>query len=460
MLSVERINYNFKKVKNDVKTDSKINEMLLNKCVDAIDEILSDGKNYHADLLSAIYMGLLYVDEANDFFNNNLNKSSKEYIKYDVNELIKEELRSVWSSRSNDNKIDKDVARKNYPIPIIDKVDENGERQIISLPGGCLDFHKTMISKENIGLFDNQTKGESYAKYSFPKAYAIYERLKTASVENMLLMEYALGMGYVNQAYIHVKEIQKYSDLLKVCEFIRKGVVITPFFIRKNVMEILWKYLEHDLLNVEEIRNVCVIIEAAQKIIDAVFNKTIELWWYAYYLKKVDVDIYVLQLYLKECWKCYFDNQCAFQDWIEYCGIYDWSKVKSVEDCFAKIIDGSESVNSWLYKCRFDIEDLCGNKYSLLIENPINVIGQDIIEKCSERFKKTIVFNGEEDLRQMFYVIRAELFDTFRKEQENEFYKKDVKVREGMKSIKISHIYAILTQNVMECLLQEGSSRS
>lgn len=441
------------KIKERMQEELPVKITLLKQCIKELEKIVENEENYYADLVSMIFWGLLYADPSNDIFQKSDDKTGAKKVKDRELGKAKEEIKSVWRSKSNDNKINKEVVRNNYPIPVVTESYVEGESEITSLLGGCLQFHKVMISKENIGLFDNMTKSDSFSKYSFPKAYNIYEQLKNSPIENLLLMEYSLGMGYVNKVYPHVSKIGKFDDLQNVLEFVRKGVQIVPFYIRGKVVDVLWKYLDYDISDQQSIQNACNLVDYVSKTINDIFEQTLEVWWYFYCLKPSVFYTYEMKLTLEAYWKSYFDNQRAYEDWIKYCGIHDWRNITKVDDCFTNVDAEQSAIDVGLYKSRLDFLDVKENVHSLLINSPINDIGCFIIKQCEVRLKKKVLMQENEDLYQEFNKIRDEIYEQMREEEKKEFYKKDVKVSNTMKTVKVSHVYAILTKAIIEGLI-------
>lgn len=453
VISKAQIEKKFQKIEGKLHKKTKIKITLLENVLKELEEILENPQSYHDDLMSAIYMGLTYSDERNDLFGDFVKQSLSETKVDNEAEIIREKLRSIWSRNNKANMIEKQEIRKYYPIPIIDEIDENGERKILSIPGSCWKYHSVMISQENIGLFDIKTQSSSYQKYSFHKIYAIYEQLKEAKIENLLLMEYTIGMGYANQSYAHLRKIGKMEDLNKVCKIIDKGAEISTFFLRKKVMNVLWRYMDLYLLNEEDLNNAGIILQCVKELVDEIYYKSLELWWYAYYLKCVKADLNIWQLGLKAKCNDYFTDWEVYDDWIKYCGVHDWRNVHQLQDCFA-LVDDDNIFSLMLYRTYVDVEDILGAKRKIQIDIPSNSIGKVVLSRCGEELKKIVFPKESEKMTELYLAIRKNVYDELYKEESNKFYNHDIKVREKQKVVKKHHIYAIIIKNIIEIQLK------
>lgn len=197
-------------------------------------KILENESNYVADVSSMVTMAAAYG------FSERVSPT--------------DEMKTVWESDSNKNKengtsngetykIDKAVVRKYYPIEgVIFSKNEDAEVYLKDIHKAYMNFHTLMISKSKIGIFDIETPIQDYTRYSVMRSHKIYETLKDFSIENRVLMEYALGIGYANQAYFYMKEITTPELVKEYLCIVKKGAEIPAFFIRKKIMKIIWCY--------------------------------------------------------------------------------------------------------------------------------------------------------------------------------------------------------------------------
>lgn len=450
MMQQARINRKISELKQKLTYDSDIKKKVAEACLNDIELILNKPESYYEDLAGIIYMGLLYIDPKNDFFNDCIGVSKK---KRDEGVSKKkrderERIQSVWCRNNKSNMTDKEEVRKNYPIPI--KREEDAT--IISIPGGCSYYHSTMISLENLCLFDLNEKSDSYQKFSFHKMHGIYEELKDKPIENLLLMEYSLGIGFANYSYSYIRGLESYDELKMVRPIIREATSITQIFLRKEIMKVLWGYYGVSTCGEHDIKNMVLILNSVRELITDVFEKTLEVCWYSVVLKKVEYNLYDLKLSIESSWRKYFDENCIYQDWIDFLRVKDWRTIKDVEDCFFNSNHENTVMDFFCYDL-FPIIDLVGKECAIKIDRATNEIGNMVLKSCQEKLRTIEIPDDEEKVYQLFYSIRKEMFEKIQSEEKKRFCVRDLKVRNNLKKVNVTHIYAVIMKDIISVLL-------
>lgn len=456
-----------------IKCKQKLTELCyLKYAVDELKVLLSNPEEYYIDLLSTIYMGLLYNDTSQDYFAMKLcikdiekqygkpTKEQKEQIK-DFNNK-RETIKSVWRRESNKGKKiingeevpackrNVNATRAYYPIP----VKMNDSNEILSLRGGCFWYHYTMINLKNFGIFDLQTEIKNYRRYSFMRMYKIYEALKDTSVENLLLMEYSLGIGLANQIYEYFYELNTKEEVDTISDLIQELAEIYPIFIRKKVVDIICKRIElkEELAKCSE--TISLLVEVVNKIVNDVFFDVLELWWYEYFLygdKAQDEYnhpfIHQLGFKMNQCMRNYFSFDKAYEDSLKVCGTYDWRGVSNIDDCFKTILNNYFVEKQYKKKLIFELSDYLDIE---LDKMGINKIGKDILRRVKKDFINTKVEGEQIDVYELFYKRIETEFFKLRKKDKKDFYDREVKIG---KSLNATHIYAMLQYKIIETLL-------
>lgn len=472
-----------------LKKEEKQNEPY-SMMLEEICRIVYDFSSYEADLLSLIYMGLLHNDYQTNYFLRdvdadimNLIDMAKESEGKEKNELEtiiselkeiqrkREAIQSAWGRKSNDNKIDKDNARKHYPTQVSDEwsvrdIIKGEELRIQSIPGGCFEFHHTLISMENIGLFDVGAQNSSIKRYSFGRALAIYSRLKDTDIENLLLMEYALGIGYTNQICTYLQGIQSTERLKSFKELICCGVKVPYFFIRKELVEVIWKYVDFEGVENkdDDIKQIKDILEEALNIISGIMKKLLNIWWFPYYLYSTDKEKYSLYKYLECKWGQYYNDNKLYTEYIKFLRVNDWRNVESVEDCFMHIDKFCSEMQKYgkmeisvleENKTRVDVLiDEDKNVRYFYTELPVNEIGKEVHEEALRKLGKISAADQSKDIYVRYYRFRKEEFEKKKEEELKILYDTDVRVsNKGIKQMKLTHRYAIIHNTVMDTLL-------
>ncbi len=438
------------------------------KIVQGIKQIVKKPENYEKDMICCIYLGLINFYGADDFKR--------------CDRKIKEDIQSVWERKSNLNvksgteKVNKESVRKHYPTTI---EEETNDHTIKNITGGCVPFHHTMISVDNISMFDLDTEITSLKRYSYMRSYQIYEKIQDKAIENILLAELSLGLGYTSQLYSCLKEIEKYSVMKDILESIKPSAQIEQFFIRKEVIDVIWNNLDislyYDIDNKDEeakkeFNEVCkwlhTIMECVQEIISDVFEEIIDSWWDIYVATINEEELYQMSLYLTSCWKRYYDDEEVYADHIKHYRIHNWRNISKEEDCFYVIPDftvnenDSEEVIRKKYE-RKRVEDVdfvywpyvkpmeLGGRV-LFVEDASNDIGGEILYIVEKDLSKKSLPDNSYELYSMFYKERQAVYKKIRMEERN-FLNGDVKIS---KSLKCIHKYSIIHYEVMKILLQ------
>lgn len=447
MLQQTKTNKKISELKQKLTYDSDIKKKVLEASLHDLELILNKPESYYEDLASMIYMGLLYLDPKNDFFDNSLDVSPQK-------EAARERIQSVWCRKNKANMTNKEDIRKNYPVPISDTTKIESDAKISSIPGGCDYYHNTMISLENLCLFDLNEKSDSYQKFSFHKMHGIYEELKDKPIENLLLMEYSLGIGFANYSYSYMRGLKSYDELKMVSPIIREATSITQIFLRKEIIKILWGYYGVSTCGEHDIANMVLILNSVKELITDVFEKTLEVWWYTVVLEKVEYNLYELKLSLEASWRSYFDENCIYQDWIDFLRTKDWRSVKTVEDCFCKTNHDNTVMDFFCYDF-LPIVDVMGRECTIRIEKSTNEIGNMVLSRCQEQFRTIEIPDEEIKVYKLFHDIRKEMFEEIQKEEQSRFFVRDLKVRSSLKKVNVTHIYAVIMKDIISVLLRK-----
>lgn len=453
-----------------------------------IENVLRKPESYLLDLYSAIYMGYLHHDsEQNTILW--LKSIEKELDKHSVpNEeeirdllksvnLKKYEMQSVWKSAiDTTTKVNKEKICKNY-LSFFDGMYEKntgeGEYEVASAPGGCFQYHHTLLSKEHVRLWDIERDNEDYQRYGFGKTYELLEKLKYVPedekfvpVENRVLAEYTLGIGYINTIYPYVKEIYEREKLEQLLEIIKISIETLPFSIRDKISLVLWEYLFKGDMGKTYIQNAIRILLEIRDSVSYLYLDTLKLCWYEYmlYAEKSDWESigriahqeYELYSYNKE-------NE-AYLDWIDLVKVHDWRGIRGVDQCFFILEDFRESENQYKgngtpFKTEYvAFKDKGGKKKVLFLEKPTNKIGETVLQKVKKRLLEECFPEDIEQLYQMYYKLRNEEFQKLKKMEEETFKKKDIKIKSNWKKLKPEKVYAWLHKYIIWCLVSSKIS--
>ena len=467
-----------------------------------IEDILSNPLNYLSDLNCMVYMAYLFSDSRSDLVDGLINEIDvgaenidEADIKF-IEELGKkaEDIAEFWTYKNN--RFDKESIRKNYPVPIKEYEDDIGDEYEInkkdgnlhtlsSLPGGCIDFHHTMLNSENIGLFDLKSENNiDYTRYAFGKANKIYEDLKQCSIENLLLMEFSLGIGVSNQIFGYIKEVTKFEELNRLKPLIQASVDSPFFFIRKTILQKIWYYVMSndwtmDVMKKSEANDIeqvafivtygCDILYCVNDLLDAIFENCLDLYWnvccYLLNSEERESVLYYLRSSLQAEWDNYYDDAVAYSEWIRSTQTHNWKNTECVEDCFAQYwhskeerlryagtidtIIGVDAVIPYIFKFRYD------EIQQLNIERPINEIGYYILDEIEKKWMKQEAPENKTALYETYYKERTRIFNELKKKEMGIWRKKNIKMdEEKVKTVKSEHIYAWTHREIMEVLLK------
>lgn len=427
------------------------------KVIEEIERVITTAENYVADLLSCIFLRFGDLIMPNDY-----ELSEKE---------IQEDIYNAWKWVDQVSQINKVSICKNYPVPVV--LESNNRR----IGGGCIAFHHAMISNRNIGMFDLDTEIGSIKRYSYIRMRQIYEELEEQPIQNLLLAEMSLGLGYTNFLYTKMKDIHEYELLNRVLSSIKPYSQMEMFFIRKKVVGVILKHLNLDTYDRRGLEDICNELEnlanLTKRIICDIFDKVIKKWWkhYLMYAKSIDADD--MFEYIRNSWTEYYDDSEAYEDHVEHYRIHDWRNIKKLEDCFYNIPgftvdpnDGDEEKREKYNRDKMKnvdiytminvcIADLNGKK--VIVEGPANDMGKEILKKVEKKCLKISEIPDEKyDLYDLFYKERQEAYNEIRENDKIICEKGDIKHSEKSVNMKCIHQYAEIQHEVMKGLLRHS----
>lgn len=401
---------------------------------------------------------------------------------------LDDEMKHTWNAKNVKN------AKKYYPY-----VKENDVFSTVKILGGCEEYHRVMISSEYISIFDidviKVNEKADIRKYGFPKSYDIYEKLKNTPIENLLLLEKTLGIGYANQLFYYAKDFKTKSQLGQLEEVIRSCVGI-PMFARKYITNKIWTYL--NALEYSD-RSRQYAEEAGYlfaSLIDESYEAVLELYWYAYYFTfwnncLGDNSLLNLESYMEQ----YFDEEAAYNSIIKNENIHDWRGIKEVRDCFYMGENGYSIGKINVYDDKIEyipvmVDDNEG--YCLAVQAPFNELGKDILEMTVRGLNDEIKFcdeiqakirsnigldkkiknyklskkekAGDQDLQEMYRQFdenNKELLDLYYKKREDYFEKLKAKeqgiwsgkgIKANTEKVNPLHIYALIHADIVRIL--------
>lgn len=467
MFTENGVNVKWRELQERLVADSMVDseKEYLDKMLKDLERIIMDPISYFEDIMSAVYIGLLYSDPKQDSFANRLgfreNRPKEESELLYRFEKDKCEIASVWSSKSNDEKINKKSVKENYPVPIYENDEENSIR---SLPGGCFRYHHTLISKDNISIFDIKTEMKSFKRYSFVKMYRIYDELKDTLVENLLLMEYSLGVGYASQIFHYTKEMEKTKELEQLNKLVELGAQIVPFFIRKKVMSVLWEYLHVKGFDKNCVDNyVLVILTAVKDMVMKVYMSSLELCWKICFRHKNEKLMYYIERILLHSWLDYYNANEVYKEMISECEVHDWRGINKVEDCFAFVRGYPEHIMSKgiikiesevvLDMCKVSLQDYFGNYKIIYVERPINELGMELLRLTMEKINREKLPDNDMEIYRKYYSVRNNIYKELLKKEKLMLKGKDIKMPST--NLKPQHVYALLQKEIISTLLRK-----
>ncbi len=362
ILSSELENKEWKEYLNcvceDLNSETEEGERFI-KLISEVGDIISNIENYIHDLWADIYMGVLRIDKDNDVCPDDLMKQG-------------------WEQKACNNIINVKNANEHYPL--IDYGDE--DFPMSGIPGGCKEYHQLMMQQQNIGFFDIGSSKESLKQYAFPKTHEFYQKLVDSPIENLLLLEKTQGIGYTNQLFHYLKNITQKEQLERMGKLIKLGLEL-PMFIRKDIVDKIWKYLLHFGYNDASVKCIDDEINGIICMITDIYEKLWGVSWQK--VKTGEFPECPLEGTLKQCWKDYFSEVEVRDDFNKSKGLIGFRDVEKYQDCFTEKIlwpvnkCGEELVDKLFIKIEYESE--CQNYKS---DEKI----EDKLEKIFEEAKK------------------------------------------------------------------------
>lgn len=385
--------------------------------LEQINKIILNRPGYKADILTDVYMGFLYLD--------------KEY-----NVKMNSKMKDVWDSKECNSANDRQNEIEHYPYTKYRDV------TIYEIPGGCKRFHELMISKKNMVLFDIGTETKSYKRYAFPKTRMVYEELQKYTVDNLILLEKTQGIEHTNLLFHYLKTFNSLHEFNKVKDLIEMGMKIYPIFIRNQIVEIVWSYIQRQKYSAKSIVFAKKIFNHYIPLINNIYSEILKISWDKRYpiLKKHRKWLDVLKLKVELFWNNYNNDDEAYISWIKSEGLNDWRGINRVEDCFFNVnIDSSYHLLMYS-KCE-SIELLFGEKILLNVPKPINKLGIVINDMTIQKIERSRLLD-EEKLLDRYYGLRKKSFKELKKAEKKVWKDKDFKIPK--EKLEPMHIYALL----------------
>lgn len=287
-------------------------------------------------------------------------------------------------------------------------------------------------------------------------------------MENKLLMEYTLGIGYLNLLYPYIKHITNRASIEKIKNIVEISIKNIPFFLRGKVTHVIGDYILRDEIGRNRIENVEKILCDVKKCVTKIYQDTLKEWWFAFYTCANKDDWYWMEIVLQQEWESYFNEEEVYVDWINELRINDWRNITKVEDCFA-VIESFGNLEKWnkrksvkaneLFKSEtVPIVDRNGEvKTVLYVEKPINRIGEEIQEETLKKLwerRFTLNYNANvNNWYRLYYDMRNEEFRKLKQKEDEIFVKKDIKIKEGWKKLKPEQVYAWLHKLIIQSLI-------
>ncbi|MCM1251689.1 MAG: hypothetical protein NC321_02625 [Clostridium sp.] len=432
------------------KADNEVDEIRkLQEGFTKIYGIIGNVEKYSSDLLADSFMGLLQIEK-------------------DCNIPFKDSYKQCWDADACNKSINMENAKKNYPFADISNFFEDG------IPGGCEAYHDLMMQQKNIGIFDINTNIKSLQRYAFPRTSNIYHALEDSPIENLLLLEKTQGIGYTNQFFRYIQEVKQKEQLDKLSGIIKYNIKI-PMFIRKDIAAVEWSYLsdcKYSDMSLQYAENIFDNISYAVK---CIYKKLLKFYWYVFYLAYLEKYISGVDLYLKQCWQQYFDEDEAYNEYIKEENLCDWRNIEFVEDCFyplhnvslectgEKECDGYKMLVISDLKGQIEIISFImadGSSYIIVAAAPLNDLGKMVREEANTIFQNKLNYlkiekssKEYEELEKEYYAIRKECFENKKAKEKKAWIEKDIKIPTN--KLKPVHVYAIIHEKVVRLLLSK-----
>ena len=444
--------------KNRLETFVSSNDKgLTKKTVEEIINVVTDPQNYVPDLLCAIFMR--FGDYA---VPNGYGQAEKE---------IQIKVDSAWMRESNADendvcKVNKNSVNRCYPVQV-----ECYEGKVVKIGGTCMPFHYVMISPANIGMFDLDSEISSLKRYSYMRAYKIYEELKDTPLQNLLLAELSLGIGYTSFLYSRLRKIRDKEKLDKILEAIKPCSKMELFFIRKKILERLFDDLRIYTYEKNELDEICGVLNALLETVSAevckIYDRVLNIWWATHLAFGKVKDFGYIHSCLISFWDGYYNDKIVYKDHVKHFGIYDWRNITCYQNCFNAIPDftlfndDSDKIKEGKIKKRIEgIEDISYPYLNfmkvmhlkdkvLLVESFCNEIGYEIQERVVEELN---LIELPESLSEIYFLYYEKIENVYNELRsiDKSVVNVDVKRPKGLKCI---HLYAEIHYEVMKALL-------
>ena len=352
------------------------------------------------DLSADCFMGLLYLDE-----DCNVGLSDEMVIGWGPAD---EEGRKKYCKKNGETSDNLERildAQEHYPYA---KYEDEGF-PMGGIRGGCKEYHMLMMSQKNINIFatsiikEKNKKSISYTRYGFAKVHDIYEELKCTPIENLLMLEKTLGIGYANQLFCYIKDFKDINQMNKLEKIINSCLRI-PMFAREYITYKIFGYLKifgYSDLSIQYAGEAsCLITSMVQEAYEAI----LEICWYAYYWayrkedKENSENIKDIRLALKKYWEGYYNEEIVYGDIIKSEHIHDWRGIDKVEDCFycwenKYRIDGINLFDDKIVSIDIRLNDY--TECQLRVQGARNALGEDILKMTARRLNEEICFHEE-----------------------------------------------------------------
>lgn len=393
----------YKEIADEIDDDIE-EKVFFNETLKRLGGLIGDINCYIYDLWADVYLGGLRADSEYDLWPDN-------------------QMKLGWDSKAcNSRTINMENAKRHYPM--VDYGDKDFPYS--GIPGGCKDYHSLMMLQKNIGLFDTDSKKESLKQYAYPKSHEFYRELADTSVENLLLLEKTLGIGYVNFLFPYIKDISSKNQLEGIRKII-EGMAEIPMFIRKGITDVICNYLVHFEYSDASVKCIEKAVDPLAYIIKGVYKKLWHFTWQAYECGRLLWR--AMKGTLTELWKGYFSENEVYDYFLQSMNLCGWRDVENVEMCFTR----------------------CGENMKTLL--PIDKRGQKIADVLAEKQERMQYFGGnigeEESGKTGEEVIQAEF---------NELKMREDAVWEGVdpkratKKLTPLDVYAVVHEYVIRVL--------
>ena len=76
-----------------------------------------------------------------------------------------------------------------------------------------------------------------------------------------------------------------------------------------------------------------------------------------------------------------------------------------------------------------------------------------VLSRCQEKFRTIELPDDEKKVHKLFLTIRKEIFEKIQSEEKKRFCVRDLKVRNNLKKVNVTHIYAVIMKDIISVLL-------